>query len=125
MILTEKGEIWMFGRGEGGQLGLADSRMMITGSGSESPEVYCSLPKKVYGLPPGKKVVQIAAGDAHSLALMENGVVYGWGFTASGQLGNGNTLDNADGDTTKIQVKVPKRITSLANKKIVDVKTLF
>ena len=95
--------------------------MVISAGKGEAAEVYCLVPKKVYGFPAGTKVIQIAAGDAHSLALLDNGMVYGWGFTSSGQLGNGNTLDTAEGNTDKIQVKTPKQIIALANKYIVEV----
>ena len=39
----------------------------------------------------GGLVVQAAAGDAHSLALLDDGTVVAWGFNGSGQLGNNST----------------------------------
>ena len=47
-------------------------------------------PQLVWGLM-RKGVRQIAAGDAHSLALTYNGLVYSWGNGKVGQLGHGNT----------------------------------
>ena len=38
----------------------------------------------------GKRVTQVACGQNHTLALTEDGQVYGWGFNEWGQLGNGN-----------------------------------
>ncbi|EFA85878.1 hypothetical protein PPL_01110 [Heterostelium album PN500] len=36
-----------------------------------------------------RRVRQIACGDEHTLALLDNGVVYGWGRGEDGQLGHG------------------------------------
>ena len=39
----------------------------------------------------GRRVVQIAAGDSHSLALCTDGTIAAWGNNGNGQLGNGST----------------------------------
>ncbi|MGO3702050.1 MAG: RCC1 domain-containing protein [Candidatus Saccharimonadales bacterium] len=39
----------------------------------------------------GKHIVQVAAGDSHSLALDTDGVVYAWGNNMYGRLGDGTT----------------------------------
>jgi alpha-tubulin suppressor-like RCC1 family protein len=39
-------------------------------------------------IPPGTKIVQIAAGTNHALALSSTGQVYAWGYNAAGQLGD-------------------------------------
>ena len=54
---------------------------------------------------PGK-VVNIAAGSLHSLALLEGGEVYAWGMNGNGQLGNGTYKDR----------NVPKLIKTLPGK---------
>ncbi|NMB34935.1 MAG: hypothetical protein GX989_01465 [Firmicutes bacterium] len=36
-------------------------------------------------------VIQLAAGDSHSLALKDDGTVWAWGCNSSGQLGDGTT----------------------------------
>lgn len=38
-----------------------------------------------------EKIKQISTGNAHSLALTENGEVYAWGLGTKGQIGNGET----------------------------------
>jgi alpha-tubulin suppressor-like RCC1 family protein len=47
----------------------------------------------------GGSVAQIAAGDAHTCALLRNGKVRCWGWSAQGQLGYGNRDDVGDGKT--------------------------
>lgn len=41
------------------------------------------------------KVVSIAAGARHSLALLDDGTVRAWGFNLQGQLGDGTTTEQA------------------------------
>lgn len=47
----------------------------------------------------GGTVVQLAAGRAHTCALLEGGAVRCWGDNASGQLGYGNTTRIGDSET--------------------------
>ena len=49
-----------------------------------------ATPKRILGLLENVAVKQIVAGDAHSLALANNGFVYGWGYNNCGQLGIGS-----------------------------------
>jgi alpha-tubulin suppressor-like RCC1 family protein/phosphodiesterase/alkaline phosphatase D-like protein len=46
------------------------------------------------GVLAGKRVVAIAAGISHSLALCADGSLAAWGFNSSGQLGNGTTTNS-------------------------------
>src|SRR5207237_5533134 len=46
-------------------------------------------------LPSGKRFIAVACGSAHSLALADDGSIYGWGNNPSGQLGNGTTGQSA------------------------------
>lgn len=48
-------------------------------------------PQKISNL---KNIIKVACGDAHTLALSEDGVVYAWGQNAYGQLGNGIDYDD-------------------------------
>ncbi len=41
-----------------------------------------------------RKVVSVAAGSAHNLALCSDGTLAAWGYNSYGQLGNGNTADS-------------------------------
>ncbi|XP_078716435.1 ALS2 C-terminal-like protein isoform X2 [Lampetra fluviatilis] len=67
-------EVWSWGDGQDGQLGLGDtlSRLM--------PQCIQSLV--------GEEIIKLAAGDFHSLALTSTSKVYSWGRNRSGQLGH-------------------------------------
>ena len=45
---------------------------------------------------PGERIVSLAAGSIHSLALGSGGHIYAWGSTASGQVGNNGFIDVAN-----------------------------
>ncbi len=53
-----------------------------------------STPVDVVGLS-GQRVLQIAAGASHSLALMEDSTMKAWGLNYSGQLGNHSRIDSS------------------------------
>lgn len=82
IALAADGTLYAWGSNEIGQLG--DGNPGTTGS-------YVRLPVKVdmSGELAGKRIVQIAAGEYHSLALADNGRVYAWGWNAGGRLGLG------------------------------------
>jgi alpha-tubulin suppressor-like RCC1 family protein/phosphodiesterase/alkaline phosphatase D-like protein len=46
------------------------------------------------GVLAGKRVVSVAAGFRHSVALCSDGTIAAWGFNGFGQLGNGSTADS-------------------------------
>jgi len=52
-------------------------------------------------LPAGIKVVAIAAGQYHSLAVTSTGLVYAWGDNLYGQLGNGTVVNSS------VPVRIP------------------
>jgi alpha-tubulin suppressor-like RCC1 family protein len=43
----------------------------------------------------GRRIVAVACGNAHTVALDSLGQVHAWGFNSSGQLGNGNTTSSS------------------------------
>jgi len=86
VVAADDGKVFTWGHGGLGQLGL-DTQ-------SESKMTPCCvlLPEEV-------KIVDVAAGDGHTLALSENGHLYGWGHTEYFQLGRKYfTGDAADGE---------------------------
>jgi alpha-tubulin suppressor-like RCC1 family protein len=76
--LTGNGEIYSWGYNEYGELGHGD-----TSTGPKPPI-------KIEGILSGVKIVKIAAGSDHTLAISDNGTLYSWGFNSDGQLGSGS-----------------------------------
>jgi len=87
------GTVWACGYNLYGQLG--DATIIDRKNGAV----------KVSGLPASIPVTQIAAGLAHSLALI-NGEVWAWGLNFNGQLGNGQPLLSAAANSIPATVMV-------------------
>lgn len=68
-------------------------------------------PQQVLGGIGDKVVVDIAVGAEHTLAVTQEGDVYGWGSNSDGQLGLGHTLT----------VREPERIVALSGKGVQQV----
>ena len=79
LVLTEDDEVWSWGWGAHGQLGLGDTQ------DRELPTVISELS--------GQKIVALSCGDRHSFAVTKAGRVYGWGSNEFGQLGCGRKGD--------------------------------
>ncbi|XP_064832404.1 RCC1 and BTB domain-containing protein 1-like isoform X6 [Oncorhynchus masou masou] len=77
LALTNTGEVYAWGYNNCGQVG--------SGSTANQP-----TPRRVSNCLQNKVVVSIACGQTSSLAVVENGEVYGWGYNGNGQLGLGN-----------------------------------
>jgi alpha-tubulin suppressor-like RCC1 family protein len=67
-----------------------------------------SLPEKVLNI---GRIIDIAAGDYHSLAIEKGGTIWSWGFNNYGQLGHGNTTFTVD---------TPRQVQTLTNAIDVD-----
>eukprot|EP00771_Trimastix_marina_P001282 gnl/Trimastix_PCT/2341.p1 GENE.gnl/Trimastix_PCT/2341~~gnl/Trimastix_PCT/2341.p1 ORF type:complete len:723 (-),score=104.11 gnl/Trimastix_PCT/2341:234-2402(-) len=80
LALTPQGEVFAWGLNGHGQLG--------NGTTTNRTD-----PIRVGGLLAGKRVVKIACGWLHSLALTSEGEVYTWGSNDNGQLGDGTTTE--------------------------------
>ena len=90
------GSLWAWGEGGHGQLGIH----------SDNDH---TIPYQVHG--PGNvgyltDVVDVAAGDHHTLALKSDGTVYAWGGNAHGQLG----IHSKDDHTVPYQVHGPNDV---------------
>lgn len=81
IILTAAGDVWVFGDGGGGQLGLGDlqDRFVPTKVSAESFR--------------GAKIGMVAAGAFHSVALTMEGAVFTWGLSIWGALGHKTARD--------------------------------
>jgi len=88
--LLDGGLVKCWGRNAEGQLGLGD-----TASRGDMPnEMGNQLPTVSLGV--GRTAVSIAAGYAHTCALLDNGSAKCWGANESGQLGLGDTNNRGD-----------------------------
>lgn len=84
LALTSGGEIYSWGFNGDGELG----------DGSLSDR---NVPGPVFagGALAGKRVIALAAGGLHSLALTADGLVFSWGYNGVGQLGDGVGSDHS------------------------------
>lgn len=87
LALASNGAVYAWGDNEFGQLGHGD-----VPNDSNLP-VAVDASGILGG--PGNRVVAIAAGARHSLAVLENGTVASWGWGSSGQLGNSGTANHS------------------------------
>ncbi|XP_053563999.1 RCC1 and BTB domain-containing protein 2 isoform X2 [Bombina bombina] len=78
MVSTSDGEVYAWGYNNSGQVG--------SGSTANQP-----IPRKVTSCLQNKVVVGIACGQMCSMAVVENGEVYAWGYNGNGQLGLGSS----------------------------------
>eukprot|EP00992_Anisonema_acinus_P008181 TRINITY_DN4255_c0_g1_i1.p1 TRINITY_DN4255_c0_g1~~TRINITY_DN4255_c0_g1_i1.p1 ORF type:complete len:406 (+),score=73.81 TRINITY_DN4255_c0_g1_i1:143-1360(+) len=79
--ITYEGELYTWGVGFQGRLG----------HGDKEP---CFVPQQVGGSLLGKKVISVACGSFHTVALTADGEVYCWGDNANGQCGNATLPDS-------------------------------
>lgn len=95
--ITDKGELYMWGPNNHGQLGLGDEKERRTAT---------KVP-----LPDSMALKDIAIGSAHCLAITTDGAVLSWGLGKSGVLGHGSIES----------VLTPSPIVALSGKKIIAV----
>ena len=81
VVATEGGGVYTFGHGEEGQLGHGDEEDQL------APR---RVPAAGFN---GERVVMVAAGGGHTVALSEAGHVFTWGYGRNGQLGHGDQED--------------------------------
>ena len=99
LALDTDGKVYAWGVNGFGQLGIGTT--------------VASVPTLVEGVLATKRIVEIAAGGNHSLALDSDGVVYAWGRNASGQLGTGdNTNSSVPVVVSALSSKVVNSITA-------------
>jgi hypothetical protein len=79
--INSEGELFTWGVGFQGRLG----------HGTKDP---CFTPTKVTGALDGHRIVDVACGSFHTVALTETGIVFCWGDNANGQCGS-STLPEA------------------------------
>ncbi|CAO2831173.1 unnamed protein product [Amaranthus hypochondriacus] len=97
MALTEEGKLWTWGANSNYELGTGDK------VGGWKPRLISSLEDV--------RLVQIACGGYHSLALTEDGKVLSWGHGGHGQLGHSSNQNQ----------KVPTVIEALADERVISI----
>ncbi|KAK3100706.1 hypothetical protein FSP39_024049, partial [Pinctada imbricata] len=80
LALTKSGQVWTWGKGDYFRLG-------------HGTDAHVRKPQLVEGLKQ-KKVIHVAVGALHCLAVTDGGQVYAWGDNDHGQQGNGTTTVN-------------------------------
>jgi len=105
VALGVDGEVWTWGCGENGRLG--------NGGTTDQLEPY---PVEFF-LEVGVKCVSVACGNSFSLALGDDGKVYGWGKNDQAQLGLGGSMSM---DVYAME-EMPRLIDTLADEKIVHI----
>jgi alpha-tubulin suppressor-like RCC1 family protein len=110
LALCSDGMVTAWGRNHSNQLGGGpfDSRVLVPVAVDTSSE-YSALA--------GKKVVAIAAGGYHVLALCSDGTVVAWGGGSVGQIGDGQPFNRS----TPVAVKVTAGASALAGKTVIAV----
>lgn len=79
-LLTSSGDVYAWGFGNNGSLGLGD-------------EENRADPTKVEGLD-DQNVVLVENGNGNSFAVTDTGALYAWGFNSNGQLGLGDRTES-------------------------------
>lgn len=79
MILTEKGEVWVCGVNGDDGIGIPEHYPIY-----QSIETPQCIPQTSFR---DMKIVEIAAGWNHMIALSENGIIFSWGRKKTGRLG--------------------------------------
>jgi len=82
LVIDEEGQVWAWGRNEGGQLGLGHMKDLL-------------VPTLVQDLT-GYNIVEIATGKAHALFLTSCGKVLAAGENEKGQCGQGKKTPNLE-----------------------------
>ncbi len=100
--LSADGFVYAWGNNSSGQLGNG------TLTSSSSPVAVDTGTSSTLA---GKKVVALAAGATHVLALTSDNQVYAWGGGSQGQIGNGGTANN---NKMPLNVSIPSGVPIVA-----------
>ena len=118
VAITSEGTLYTWGEAQGGQLGISMDTIQRRMQDSSISEMYIHTPIRVTGLLTGKRNLQVACGEAHTLALTVDGDVWAWGQNSNGQLGLGlssETYAAGRGDelSTRYEPTVVKAVAGL------------
>jgi E3 ubiquitin-protein ligase HERC4 len=116
LVLSEGGEVYSFGGGSFGQLGLGAINKMPLDSDNYP---YMPVPTKIEALQ-DIVIIGISCGDSHSMAVDKEGRLYAWGAAACGQLGFDNlSYLPKDGEGNPYEPE-PKFVSFFENIKVIS-----
>ena len=87
LLVGADGAVWAFGCDRWQQLGLGSTAAGAVGYTWENGRLWQNRPKRVAALG-GERIIAVAAGGDHSVALTADGAVFTWGRGEHGQLGH-------------------------------------
>ncbi|XP_043846493.1 RCC1 and BTB domain-containing protein 2 isoform X1 [Dromiciops gliroides] len=96
VIATDEGEVYTWGHNAYSQLGNG-----TTNHGLVPTQISINLENR--------RVIEVACGSHHSMALTSDGKVFAWGYNNSGQVGSGSTANQP----------IPRKVTGCLQNKIV------
>ena len=121
LLLATTGELFVFGSGANGQLGLGPIENLPIDK-DKCP--FMPIPTQVTGGNiVNKRITYISCGSSHNIVIDSEGVLYGWGLCTYGQLGLGlEELATLDKDIEgNIYVHSPRTISKLNHIKAMKV----
>ncbi|DBA03009.1 TPA: hypothetical protein N0F65_003197 [Lagenidium giganteum] len=101
--VNEFGDVFAWGRGKEGQLGL----------GSQSDEISVRTPQKVAALD-GQIITKVSCGEMHSLALSVTGEVFQWGLLPERHEVKDDVFNHQSVSLTGLSTRPAERATSTA-----------
>ena len=110
VAVTASGRVLVWGASACGQLGLSDMNEMPTDAEGYP---YQPEPKLVEDLQ-DYRIVQVACGDAHTVALTADGLVFSWGGGGCGQLGHPDTVQMPKDEDGCPYQPIPRLVEDLA-----------
>jgi alpha-tubulin suppressor-like RCC1 family protein len=79
-VITKEGDTYSWGSTEGGQLGLP---LAMISKVCQEEGIPILTPQKIPKLE-GIHMIQVACGEAHSIAMSKDGRLFGWGMSNYG-----------------------------------------
>ena len=107
LAVTSDGQLFGWGVNFNGELGDGTTTDRLT-----------AVPLSTTGPLAGKRVVALAAGQDHSLAVTSDGLLFAWGYNGDGEVGDGTIINR----TTPVQLTASG---PLAGKRITDVAATY
>ncbi|MCP5524754.1 MAG: tandem-95 repeat protein [Verrucomicrobiales bacterium] len=92
VALLDDGTVWAWGSNDYGELGDGNAAQPLVSTPVQVSETWA-----------GHKATGIAAGVNHTVALLDDGTVWAWGYNYYGELGNGTTVHS----TIPVPVQAP------------------